>query len=88
MCLLRTGYSLERSAKSAGCCRAILVCPAGDRGHGYACAEDAGDVCLGGGCEVILGDCGDRSVAQDAPCEGAGGAKEEREEDGEERVHV
>ena len=52
-------------------------------------AEDGGDVGLGGGGEVVLGDCGDGGVAEDAPGEGWGGGEEEgeEEEEGGEGVH-
>ena len=81
------GALLEWSAEFPGGGLAVLVCPAGDRGHGYAFAEDAGNIGLGRRGEVVLCYRSDGGVAEDAPGEGRGGREEKGEEDGNDSVH-
>lgn len=61
------GALLVWGAEFAGGGVAVVVCPAGDGGHGDVFAEDAGDVGLGFGGQVVVCYGGDGGMADDAP---------------------
>lgn len=66
---------------------AVVVCPAGDGGHGHAFAEDAGHVCLSRCGEVVVRDGSDRGMANDTPGVYCWRSKKQRKCGGSIKVH-